>query len=541
GGVATLDPAKVNGKIVVCDRGTIGFANKAQAVKDAGGIAVVFVNVPSGSTEIGPPPSTVVPALKVLVASRDAIRAYAGPSNASATMSINVVFNTPAPYTASFSSRGPSNAAQGNILKPDIMAPGVDVIAAVAPTIDNAGESFASYQGTSMATPHIAGIAALFKQVYPKWSPMMIKSAMMTTAYDVLDGPSTNPLVVFRQGAGFVNPTAALDPGLVFDSSYTDWAGFMCGQYIVPSSYCTSQRIPVIDPVNMNEASIAVGTLAGSQTVTRRVTNVSTRPTTYTASLSGLDGYTVKVSPPKLAVPAGQTKTFTVTITANGGGVVTVNPYSAGQLTWSDGKHNVRMPIVVNPVMFAAPPEVNGTAYNVKFGYTGPFSVALQGPVSGAKQSTTIATNDVKWFTVTVPEGSPFVRFETFAEEFPVGADVDMYVFDPSNHQVGSSTGPTAGESVSVPNPAPGTWSVAIIGYNIPTKTPAPLNLYSWVVPNGQSSFATVKAPTSAKTGTQGSVTVTLTGRAAAGKYIGFATYGGASGVGGSTAIKFTK
>ena len=536
---ATLDPAKVSGKIVVCDRGTYAFVDKASSVASAGGIGVVFVNVPGGSAELGPPPATVIPALKVAVDSRDAIRAYAQPSNQSASMSVTIRLDTPAPRTASFSSRGPSLAAQGNILKPDIMAPGVDVIAAVAPTIDNGGESFASYQGTSMATPHIAGIAALFKEAHPKWSPMAIKSAMMTTAYDIRDGSGTLPGVAFRQGAGFVNPTAALDPGLVFDSDGSDWAGFLCGQYVVPRSYCKARHVKPIDASDMNSASIAVATMAGSQTVTRSVTNVSNRVSMYTPSLAGLDGFDVKVTPSKLNIPPGQTKSFQVTISGTGTGGL--DHYAAGQLTWSDGTHNVRIPVVIKPVVFAAPPEVQGNQYAVKFGYSGPFSVALQGPVAASKQTDTIATNDVKWFAVDVAAGSPFVRFDTMAADFPAGSDVDMYVFDPAGNQVGGSAGPTASESVSIANPAAGTWYVAIIGYNIPSATAVPLNLYSWVVPDAQSSFARLTAPTQAVSGKEGKVSVGLEPKSPSGLYIGFATYSGATGVGGSTAVEFTQ
>ncbi len=70
-----------------------------------------------------------------------------------------------------------------------------------------------------MSSPHVAGLGALLKQLHPDWSPMAIKSALMTTGYDVLTtGPNTNPVVIFRQGAGHVQPNAAADPGLVFDS-----------------------------------------------------------------------------------------------------------------------------------------------------------------------------------------------------------------------------------------------------------------------------------------------------------------------------------
>ena len=192
-------------------------------------------------------------------------------------------YSTPAPFTASFSSRGPLQAS-GDLLKPDVIAPGQDILAAVAPP-GNGGLNFNLYSGTSMSSPHVAGLAALLKQLHPDWSPMMIKSALMTTAYDVLDGPNTNPLVIFRQGAGHVKPNSAADPGLVFNSSMNDWLGFLCGTQL-PSSYCTSRGIPVISPSNFNGASIAISALAGSQTVTRTVTNVGAKGT-YNFSFTG--------------------------------------------------------------------------------------------------------------------------------------------------------------------------------------------------------------------------------------------------------------
>src|SRR5262249_6289205 len=136
-------------------------------------------------------------------------------------------YNVPAPMTASFSSRGPLLAGGGDLLKPDLIAPGQDILAAVAPT-GVFGQSFFLLSGTSMATPHVAGLAALLKNLHPDWTPMMIKSALMTAAYDVLDGPNTNPLVIFRQGAGHVRPNNAADPGLVYNSGLNDWLAFLC-------------------------------------------------------------------------------------------------------------------------------------------------------------------------------------------------------------------------------------------------------------------------------------------------------------------------
>ena len=118
------------------------------------------------------------------------------------------IYTEPAPFTASFSSRGPLLAAGGDLLKPDVIAPGQDILAAVAPP-GNAGRDFDLYSGTSMSSPHVAGLAALFKDLHPDLVADGDQvGAHDRAAYDVLDGPNTNPLVIFRQGAGHVAPNS---------------------------------------------------------------------------------------------------------------------------------------------------------------------------------------------------------------------------------------------------------------------------------------------------------------------------------------------
>src|ERR1700704_4148120 len=125
----------------------------------------------------------------------------------------------PHPFRAAFSARGPLRAGGGDLLKPDVIAPGQDVLAAVAPP-GQAGLSFNLLSGTSMSSPHVAGLAALLKERHSTWSPMMIKSALMTTGTDILDLPNTDSRTIFRQGAGHVRPNNAADPGLVYDSGF---------------------------------------------------------------------------------------------------------------------------------------------------------------------------------------------------------------------------------------------------------------------------------------------------------------------------------
>ena len=131
GGVAVLDPAKVAGKIVLCDRGVNARINKSLAVKEAGGAGMVLVNTALQGTNAD---LHFVPSVHLEVTDRDAVKTYAGTVGATATINPAAVnFAAPAPLIAAFSSRGPILAGGGDILKPDISAPGVDVLAAVTP------------------------------------------------------------------------------------------------------------------------------------------------------------------------------------------------------------------------------------------------------------------------------------------------------------------------------------------------------------------------------------------------------------------------
>jgi hypothetical protein len=228
GGNAVLDPAKVSGKIVLCKRGTTALVNKSAAVAAAGGAGMVLYNDPAGAT------NTLalfhsVPTIHLVASDGLAVKNYIAAAGEAATASLSqaqVVSNLPAPLIAAGSSRGPSLAAGGDLLKPDIAAPGSDILAAVAPP-NNANQLFALYSGTSMAAPHVLGVGMLLKQQHPNWSPMMIKSALMTTGTNLLDNVS-EAARIFNQGAGHITPNSATNPGLVFDSNINDWNAFLC-------------------------------------------------------------------------------------------------------------------------------------------------------------------------------------------------------------------------------------------------------------------------------------------------------------------------
>ena len=524
GGAAVLDPAKVAGKIVVCNRGVSARTNKSLAVKQAGGVGMILLNTNVNSINAD---LHFVPTVHLAVTDGAAVKAAAASASPASISLAQIVYTAPAPLTASFSSRGPLNAGTGDLLKPDIIAPGQDVLAGVAPPGNN-GRLFDIYSGTSMSSPHIAGLGALMKELHPRWSPMAIKSALMTTAGDVLDGPNTDPLVIFRQGAGHVRPNSAADPGLVFDSGFDDWLGFLCGTQL-PTSFCTSAGVPVLTPSNLNLASIAIGNLAGVQTVTRRVTNVSDGWATYTASVAGMAGFDVKVTPATMTLARGQTKAFTVTFTRT---TAALNAYTGGQLTLSGGtsrrasdRYKVRVPMVAKPVALAAPQQVGGS-YNVTFGYDGPFTATARGLVPAATVSGAVATGGTFVTTINIPAGTTYARFSLFDTEIDQVSDVDLEVYNAAGALVGASGSGTSAEEVNLANPPAGAYTVRVVGFAVPSGS-ANFKLFNWALGSTSAGNMTVTAPVAAVTGQVGAIGIVTSGLAAATKYLGSVVYGG--------------
>ena len=527
---AALDPTKVTGKIIVCDRGSNARVNNSQAVQTALGVGMILVNVTPNSLNAD---FHSVPTVHLQDTVRTAVRTYAATAGATATINAaSLVFTAPAPFTAAFSSRGPLRAGNGDLLKPDIIAPGQDILAGVSPVGYN-GRLFDLLSGTSMSSPHIAGVAALFKELYPSWSPMAIKSALMTTAGDVLDGPNTNPLVIFRQGAGHVRPNNAADPGLVFDAGFSDWLSFICG--VQPGSGCAG--VTPIDPSNLNVASIAIGDMAGVQTVTRRVTNVGGNPATYSPSYTGMAGFSVAISPATLTLAAGETQSFNMTFTRTA--AAALNAYTGGQLRLSDGVHNVRLPMVVRPVALAAPAQVGGS-YSVTFGYNGSFTATPRGLIPADKAPGSVATNGTVEFPVTVPAGSTYARFSLFNSEVDQASDLDLEVYNGTT-LVGASGGATTDEEVNLvfasPTAAGVTYTVRVRGFAVPVGS-ANFKLFSWGLGIADAGNMTVSAPPSATLGASGAIVVTPIGLAAATKYLGSVVYSGIAGLPNPTIVR---
>ncbi|XP_011081160.1 cucumisin-like [Sesamum indicum] len=272
-----------------------------------------------------------------------------------------------APIVVSFSSRGPSPISP-DILKPDITAPGVDILAGWSPLSpssvyydDERSTLFNIISGTSMSCPHASGAAAFVKSLHPNWSPAAIKSALMTTAY-VMD-PRKHEDLEFAYGSGQINPTAARDPGLVFDASETDYINFLCKQgyntstlRLVTGDNSTCASTTPGRAWDLNYPSFSLYVEDGQPitgTFTRTVTNVGAANSTYKASLYMPALISVTVEPSVLTFSAiGETQTFTVNVT---GPAISQHPITSGAITWTDGTHVVRTPLVVYNYIPGAP------------------------------------------------------------------------------------------------------------------------------------------------------------------------------------------
>jgi hypothetical protein len=528
----SLDPAKVSGKIVVCDRGVNARIEKSQVVQQAGGKGMILVNTSPNSLNAD---LHYVPTIHVDDVAGTAVKAYVTAAGAGATATIGAVSGAaPAPKMAAFSSRGPLLAGSGDLLKPDVSAPGVDILAAVSP---DSGREFDLLSGTSMSSPHVAGLGALLTQAHRDWSPAAIKSALMTTGYDTIDGD------VFAHGAGHVRPNLATDPGLVYENGFNDWRNFLKGQGLCNLCFGTTPAT-AIKASDLNLASIAIGKLAGIQTVTRTVTNVGSASATYNATVTGVNGVTVTVSPSSLTLAPGATGSFTVRFESTAS--ATFDQYTSGYLTWSDGVHSVRSPLVVKPVRLAAPNEVsgNGTAqsYGVTFGYTGPFSATTRGLKAATQMPGTVSDDPTNTFVVdgpgvtvhpvTIPAGTTYARFALYDDNIPAGNDIDLYVYKGST-LVGSSGSGTSQEIVSLTNPVPGTdYKVYVHGWQTLGGGTTSYTLFTWALDGSSAGNMAAAGPASAVIGTSGTISLTFSGLAAGTRYLGAVDYSNGSPIG---------
>ncbi len=553
-----LDPAVVTGKIVLCKRGVNARVGKSLAVQQAGGVGMVLYNA-SDAQEVNTD-THWVPSVHINFTDGSAIKSYIASAGAAATARLVAggPVSKPAPWMAAFSSRGP-NRLSADLIKPDITAPGVQILAGNSPFPDAGsvpGELFQAIAGTSMSSPHIAGVFALLKQAHPDWSAAVAKSAIMTTAYQhVKKEDGVTAADPFDMGAGHVNPGgpankgSAFQPGLAYDAGLFEYAGFTCGAELGVFSagscaFLDSIGVPS-KPRELNLPSIGIQGVPGVQTVRRTVTSVAKENgwREYAVSVNAPPGFSVAVSPAKLRLRKGDTATYEVTVTNVS---APLGIWRHGSLTWTDktGQYKVRSPISVNAALFEAPASIVGSgadgnaSFNVSFGYEGTYSASAHGLVPATLTAGTVDQDPDQTFnpndgyskahTVNV-SGAAYLRFAIPPAAAAQGADLDIFLFDPSGQLVATSTNGGTDEVINIVSPADGTWTLYVHGWLAPGGV-TDYTLSSWVVSNTPGgNLSVTSAPASATLGVTSPVNLAWTG-AASGLNLGAISHSGPAG-----------
>lgn len=201
-------------------RGTCAFTDKINNAMAAGAKGVIMVQNNDGQPTSMSNPNTTIPSL--MISRADGLKlakALETAPNSTATLSrfaSRVVSAQFADNMSDFSSRGPNG--DNNILKPDMGAPGSDILSATSPDQFADKRGFQLMSGTSMAAPHVAGAAAIMQQKFPKWTAVEIKTALTSTAVNGLrKEDSVTATTPFDIGAGRLDLSRAFRAAATFD------------------------------------------------------------------------------------------------------------------------------------------------------------------------------------------------------------------------------------------------------------------------------------------------------------------------------------
>jgi len=449
------------------------FAQIANNGAAAGAVAVLF----DSSTENGTAVKGTIPAANILPDDAQYLisilpgGASADPANG--TMStfpirINPFFGTTfVGQMASFSSRGP---VQGyGQVKPDVSAPGVNVLAAMPPASTLgllAGGNYGRISGTSMATPHTTGAAALVRQAHPDWSPDFVRTALINTATNMrdsngapkADGASAD--AINDQGGGLID---------VFHAIHAKALMGVTGDGIVQPSILASHSFAEVPVVNNRVTS--------TQSVTVTIQDLSGQGGTYNLSAANnrdtqISGIGISVSPSSVSVPVGGSATFNANVTFDGNlirdpNIAEVNgntiTFRQIEMQWyvtanrSDGAESLRMPFYYRPA--PSVPAPNATSIDTQ---------TLTGTiVAGDADSKTVA--GVTYIDIPFTVSNTTSKIDATLDFMQVVngtfADLDFFLYDPDGNLLKSSTNPGGPENISISVNRGGTYTYEVQGF----------------------------------------------------------------------------
>ncbi|TQV81470.1 S8 family serine peptidase [Aliikangiella coralliicola] len=493
-----------SGQIVVCDRGEIARVLKAQHVAAGGAGGFILANIQGGSNFLADD-IYVVPGIHINANNGDTLRTWlASGSNHMGTINGTNgavgVDPSAADITAAFSSRGPNPTANG-VITPSVAAPGVSIFAAGIGDVD-----YAFLQGTSMASPHVAGAAALIKQLKPTWTAGQIHSALMSTAVTSLvkeDG--TTPADAFDIGGGRIDIQAAANAGLLMDETINNFTA------ADPSNGG--------DPRTLNLPGMTDPECNVSCSWTRTVSAATAG--TWNASFVTDTGLTLGVTPDNFTLAQGATQNLSITADINGvdgdwlfGRLVltpTNNSISTTQFPVAVKVNNSNMPeafthssqrnsgqhtlqnivTITSPTLEAAGFMVESTPVQK--------SLAADSDNSSAFDD---LTDGVTFELITVAAGSTQLFAQTSNS---TAADLDLFIGRDTNgdgqpqesETLASSTSSGADERIQLNKPVAGNYWILVQNWSGAASGNDTFTSISGVIGNSPSQNLTIDAPTS--------------------------------------------
>jgi subtilisin family serine protease len=504
----SLDAAKIKGKIVACD-----FDNAVGAVEEVkakGGAGVVLFQTAGNArlNVIYDFPTVYLWSAEQAGQIFNYLWAHRDDGTATLTTGGDSSSLVGLPSVAGLSSYGPDQVHTG-LQKPDLVADGVDVVAAVSPMAG--GRLFDAYSGTSMAAPHVAGMAAILRAQHPGWSPGAVASALRTTAGETKG--TSSPL---RQGSGLPVVARATDPGLVIEPTAASLTAF------------AAAATP--DGKELNLPSIALREYDGLHPVVvkRSFTNVGKRAETYRARVEDLFGMDITITPSTFTVRPGATATVTIKLAR---GKATWDRYTTGSLVLTGARHRVRLTVAARPwgltprtyddtgIEFG---RVGGLGQGyLEPGFTGPLAARTTGytPVTWAgKQISTNVTGGsfapggvgTQGTRIVVPRGTAGLIVQTASDD--PNKNLDLYLYKDGRLIERSWAFWHSNERIARFFPEPGVYMAYVHAQSTDTAdVPYQLGVTA-LAADGNRRNATITAPPEVTRGGSGQVTLNPVG-----------------------------
>lgn len=492
-------PGTFNGEIVVCDRGTYGRVAKANNVKAGGAGGYVLANdQASGNSLVGD--AYPLPGLGVSYSDGVALKAWLKTADEHVATIAGTTLDLSASngdQMASFSSRGPDKT-HPQVLKPDVAAPGVDILAAINGPVTVGDAEYGVLSGTSMAAPHVAGAAALIRALHRTWTPAEVQSALMLTAKTSIteDGKASGP---FARGAGRADLTKAALSGLVLDET--------------GANYLAANPATGGDATTLNVPSLASPACLATCTWKRTVTNALATTTGWSVSTAKPKLLGLTVSPASFTLAPGAKQELTITADVSKLGV---GQWIAAEVRLTaSGSPTLHMPVEV----FVGQAQTVKLETNVTQGSA---TVSVQSPVAIKSFQSRVfgLTRGTVTHLQMTQDSAPLLPYDSANTsvtlvDVPAGAkvlaaaitaatssDVDLYVGRDANgdgkatadEQVCASASDTVFESCQAPNPAGGTYWVLVQNW-LTGQALDDVDLTVAVVPGGDNGNFTAVGP----------------------------------------------